>query len=119
MHLVQCPTCRRPFSAPRRPLAVECHGDHTYVIAVRSALLPIRRLVHECHGPRVEPPDAPDLRPLATDATGIGAFQANFGIAFEHLMTKTAPARRAIAVAALATAGGLAFISIRAIRYPR
>jgi hypothetical protein len=34
--------------------------------------------------PSGKPPDAPDLRPLATDATGIGAFQANFGVAFEQ-----------------------------------
>jgi hypothetical protein len=36
--------------------------------------------------PTGKPPDAPDLRPLATDATGIGAFQANFGLAFEQAL---------------------------------
>ncbi len=36
--------------------------------------------------PTGKPPDAPDLRPLATDATGIGAFQANFGVAFEQAL---------------------------------
>jgi hypothetical protein len=34
--------------------------------------------------PTGKPPDAPDLRPLATDATGIGAYQVNFGLAFEQ-----------------------------------
>jgi hypothetical protein len=34
--------------------------------------------------PTGKPPDAPDLRPLASDATGIGAYQANFGLAFEQ-----------------------------------
>jgi len=34
--------------------------------------------------PTGRPPDAPDLRPLATGATGVGAYQVNLGLAVEQ-----------------------------------
>lgn len=57
---------------------------YDFTLAGDSVLLPGIAALAGITFPTGKPPDAPDLRPLATDATGIGAFQANFGLAFEQ-----------------------------------
>jgi len=57
---------------------------YDFVRAGESVWLPGIGVLTGLTFPTGTPPDAPHLRPLATDATGIGAFQANLGLALEQ-----------------------------------
>jgi hypothetical protein len=57
---------------------------YDFTLAGASVVVPGIAALAGVTFPTGKPPDAPDLRPLATDATGIGAFQASFGVAFEQ-----------------------------------
>jgi len=59
---------------------------YDFTLAGASTVVPGIAALAGVTFPTGKPPDAPDLRPLATDATGIGAFQANFGVAFEQAL---------------------------------
>lgn len=57
---------------------------YDFTLAGASVVVPGIAALAGVTFPTGKPPDAPDLRPLATDATGIGAYQVNFGLAFEQ-----------------------------------
>lgn len=57
---------------------------YDFTLAGASRLVPGIAALAGVTFPTGTPPDAPHLRPLATDATGIGAFQGNVGAALEQ-----------------------------------
>jgi len=57
---------------------------YDFTLAGASLVMPGIAALAGITFPTGKPPDAPDLRPLATDATGIGAYQVSFGLAAEQ-----------------------------------
>lgn len=57
---------------------------YDFTLAGSSVMVPGIATLAGITFPTGKPPDAPDLRPLATDATGIGAYQVNAGLALEQ-----------------------------------
>lgn len=58
---------------------------YDFSVAGASRLVPGLAMLAGITFPTGRPADSPHLRPLATDATGIGAFQGNLGIALEQV----------------------------------
>jgi hypothetical protein len=57
---------------------------YDFKLAGTSQLVPGIAALAGITFPTGTPPDSPHLRPLATDATGIGAYQGNLGLALEQ-----------------------------------
>ena len=63
---------------------INLSARYDFTLAGGSPIVPGIGVLAGITFPTGKAPDAPDLRPLGTDATGVGAFQGNVGLALEQ-----------------------------------